>query len=349
MTSGVDMILPVSNFNKDNLAFKQNNPKDNTMPKGDTLLKNNFSTRSRIALDKFTKAFTIYPARGLKGSINSDFYEFLTMGTFPYVVGSVTLMSIFNSAAKHFPKFDQKQSYKLGNKMALGVLFYAAAKSISKSFVNSPIKWITGVDTQLPYLKVNHQLPENKDDFDLTSYEYHKVGESVEFTRWDLLYGDPNNKKQLNKLYDKIAKRNGLGKDLNDSDQAVKPAYREILVKSNLARSISSYLWAATGVAFAFQRPWEDYFKVATLNVFKPKNFKHSLHQFKDSFVESAKEFWSPANPKTKLEKYSGKALLAVAAATTILGVLNAVHISKKPAKVSEKDVIDKNRESVVG
>ena len=343
------MILPVGSFDKQNLIFKANDSQGNELPKSDTLLKNNLSTRTRIAMDKFTKAFTVYPARGLKGSINSDFYEFLTMGTVPYVVGSLTLMSVFNSAAKHFEAFAQSSAYKIGNKMALGVVFYALAKSLSKSLVNLPVKWATGIDTQLPYLKVNHQLPESKDDFDLTSYEYHKVGESVEFTRWDLLYGDPNKKGELNKIYDKIAKRNGLGTNLNDSDQAVKPVYKEVLVKSTLARSISSYLWAAAGVCLAAQKPWETYFNVATGKFWDTKNFNHSLKVFGESFVESAKEFYNPKNPKNLLEKYSGKGVLALAVLSTILGVLNTLNICKKPSKVSKNDVMDKNKESVVG
>ena len=343
------MILPVGSFDKQNLIFKASDSQENELPKSDTLLKTNFSTRTRIAMDKFTKAFTVYPARGLKGSINSDFYEFLTMGTVPYVVGSLTLMSVFNSAAKHFESFAQSPAYKIGNKMALGVVFYALAKSLSKSLVNLPVKWATGIDTQLPYIKVNHQLPESKDDFDLTSYEYHKVGESVEFTRWDLLYGDPNKKGELNKIYDKIAKRNGLGTNLNDSDQAVKPVYKEVLVKSTLARSISSYLWAAAGVCLAAQKPWETYFNVATGKFWDTKNFNHSLKVFGESFVESAKEFYNPKNPKNSLEKYSGKGVLALAILSTVVGVLNTLNISKKPSKVSEKDVMDKNKESVVG
>ena len=33
-------------------------------------------------MDKFIKAFTVYPAKGLNGSKNSNFYEFLTMGNY---------------------------------------------------------------------------------------------------------------------------------------------------------------------------------------------------------------------------------------------------------------------------
>lgn len=161
--------------------------------------------------------------------------------------------------------------------MALGVLLYGIFKSVSKSFVNIPVKTITGVDTQLPYAKVNYQLQETPDDYNLTSIEYHKVGESVDFPYWSLLYGDPNKGQKLNFRFDKIAKKNGLGENLNDSDQEVKPMYKEVLVKSTLARSFSSFLWASVGVLTAMQKPWDNYFNVATMKFWKPKEFVHSL------------------------------------------------------------------------
>ena len=341
------MILPINNSS---VHFKQQvepEKKVSSSEETDTLLENNFANRSRIALDKFTKAFTVYPARGMKGSINSNFYEFLTMGTVPYIIGSATLMAVFNSANKHFSHEQAKAAAKLGNKMALGVFLYAIFKSVSKSFVNLPVKWVTGVDTQLPYRKVNHRLQENPNDFDLTSYEYHKVGESVEFTRWDLLYGDHKDKDSLNARYDKIAKKNGLGENLNDSDQAVKPMYREILTKSSLARSISSYMWAAVGIAMAVQKPWEDYFRIATLKFWTPEFFK-SMKIMARSFVRSAKELYSPEGAIKSVEKYSGKALIGVAAFSTLLGVLNTLHINNKPSKTKESDVIDDKKGSVV-
>ena len=209
------MILPVTSFSDKKISFNENiKPEDKKASGEDTLLKNNFSTRMRIGIDKFTKAFTVYPAKGLKGNINSDFYEFLTMGTVPYFIGSAMLMAIFNGYGK-FAHEQKAISKKLGNKMALGVVLYGIFKSLSKSFINTPVKWFTGIDTQIPYMKVYNQLPENKDDSDLTSYEYHKVGESVEFTRWDLLYGDPKDPKVLNKTFDKIAKKNGIKKFIN--------------------------------------------------------------------------------------------------------------------------------------
>lgn len=338
------MLLPVNNYSDKVIKFGQAAELEKTEPEEeDLLLKNNFSNRARIGVDRITKAFTVYPARGMKGSINSDFYEFLAMGTVPYIIGSATLMAIFNYSNKVAP-----EAARFGKKMALGVLLYGLFKSISKSFINLPVKWLTGIDTQLPYKKVNYLLPKSSDDKDLVSYEYHKVGESVEFTRWDLLYEKGDDKKIINKKFDKIAKRNGLGTDLNDSDQEVKPIYKEVLVKSTLARSLSSYLWAAIGVGLALQNSWDEYLSSLTLKFWQTDKFKHSMSLLKKSLLNSMKEFYSPKIADTKLEKYAGKVLFWGAVATTVLGVLNTINITKKPSKVNEDEVLNPKKESVV-
>ncbi len=345
------MISPISNYNGKTLSFGSDKKEEkNVSYTRDTLLKNNFVTRTRIGLDKLTKAFTLYPAKGLAGNKNSNFYEFLTMGNVPYIIGSLTLMSVFNSANKHFSPFSRVNAAKIGNKMALGVILYGVFKSVSKSFVNLPVKWLTGIDTELPYAKVNYLLQENPEDYNnLTSIEYHKVGESVDFPRWDQLYGNPQKGESVNWRYDKIAQKNGLGQNLNDSDQEVKPIYKEVLVKSNLAKSFSSFLWAATGVALAFQKPWEDYFKVATFKFWKGKEFLHSLKIFGESFVKSAYELINGDKKSlSKLERHSGKILAGTALASTVIGVINTVHLTKKPNKQNPKKVISPKKESVV-
>lgn len=346
------MILPIRNFNENHIAFKAKGEEktQDTNSEEDYLLENNLSNRTRIGLDKFTKAFTIFPAKGIKGSRNSNFYEFLSMGTVPYVIGSITLMSIFNSANKMFNHNANFKASQLGNKMALGVLFYGLFKEVSKSFINTPIKLKTGIDTEIPYAKVNHLLQDSPEDYNLTSIEYHKVGESVDFPRWDQLYGKPQKGESLNFRYDKIAKKIGLGENLNDSDQEVKPVYKEVLVKSKLAKSISSFLWAATGVALAFQDAWQDYFNVATFKVWKGKEFANSLRTFGDSFIEASKQLWTGGkDAMTKFEKHSGKAIIGVAALSTILGVANTLHLTKKPSKTTSNDILDKSKEKVEG
>lgn len=334
--------------NRNKTAFKGDASKQKQTYDKDTLLKNNLGTNMRIAYDKLTNAATIYPAKGLSGNKNANFYEFLTMGTVPYLIGSATLMAVSNMVNKHFDAFSKKSAAINGGKMALGVLFYGLAKNLSKSFISTPVKASTGVDVNMPYAKVIYELPDHKDDTDITSIEYHKVFESVEFPRWDLLYGEEAHGQKRNEYYDKIAKKLGLGENLKDSDQEAKPRIKEIVTKANAITSITSYLWAGVGVALAFQKPFENFFKVATLNVFKPQKFAHSAKTFVKSLVESAKELYTGGKNATKLNKIGGKALIFTALLATILGDINIISSSKKPSKITADDVIDKNRKYIV-
>ena len=107
---------------------------------------------------------------------------------------------------------------------------------------------------------------------------------------------------------------------------------------------------------------WEKYFKVATLKFWKTKEFGHSLKVLGKSFVESAKDLYNGSSISmikkadssvapgllAKLEKHSGKAFLGIAALSTILGLLNTLHITKKPTNTSPDSVFDRNKESVV-
>ncbi len=342
------MILPIKDFSK-NINFSadgNDNPQKSTKYNHDTLLENNFATRTRIATDKLTNAFTVYPAKGFKGSKNANFYEFLTMGIVPYLTGSVTLMSVFNYANKHYPHFDKTQASSLGRKMALGVLFYGIAKNVSKSFISGPIRLFTGIDTERPYAKVIYELPEDINDTDIISIEHHKVFESVEFPRWDLLYGDEAKGQKRNYRYDKISKRLGIGTDLKDSDQEVKPRIKEIIIKSNFAKNISSYIWAATGVALAFQEPWDNFFNVMSFKFWKGEEFKKSMSSFGKSFIKSAKALYEGEGHG--IQKHAGKFLLAASVLSSVIGVAASMSSSLKPSKIDSADIIKKDDRYVV-
>lgn len=311
----------------------------------DTLLENNLKTRATIQADKLTKAFTTYPAKGLKGDRNANFYEFLTMGTVPYLMGSAALMAVFNLANKYFTPFAQSKAGSIGKKMALGVAMYGVAKEASKSLVNVPVKAMTGVDTEMPYAKVVEGFPRFEGDKNTKSIEYHKVFESVEFPRYDLLYGKTN--EDRNAYYDKVAKKLGLGENLASSDKEVKPRIKDIIVRSNTAKSISSYLWAATGVGLAVQKPWDNFFVSATKGkgVQKVANMARS---FCNNFVKAAKDLWTGGANPTKVQKYAGKALIGAAVAATVIGVVNTVASARKSVKLEDKNVFDANRKVVV-
>ena len=333
------MILPINSANNTvKFSAKQKENKELAYTH-DTLLDNNIKTRTKIGIDKLSNALTVYPAKGMKGSKNANFYEFLTMGTVPYLIGSGMLMAVFNYADKHYTAFQRTMSKSTGNKLALGVLFYGLAKNASKSLVSTPIKWATGVDIEQPYAKVIYELPDDINDTDIMSIEHHKVFESVEFPRWDLLYNDKKGSPNRNQKYDKIAQKMGLGKNLNDSDQEVKPKIKEMVIKASLAKNISSYLWAASGVALAVQKPWDNFFNVMTFNPMKKQQFIKSAKSFGQSFVDSAKALYKGEGHGIK--KYSGKILLGAAAISTVAGVVNALNVGK--SYTNANDVIDKN------
>jgi len=334
----------IQSSNNINFSSKVNEQKPLKYQK-DTVLKNNLATQVEVTTDKFTKAFTTYPAKGLKGDKNANFYEFLTMGTVPYVLGSAALMGVFNLANKYFTPFAQSKAGSVGKKLALGVLFYGVAKEASKALINKPVKALTGVDTEMPYAKVVEGLPKFEGDKNTKNIEYHKVFESVEFPRYDLLYGQGEKR---NEYYDKVAKKLGLGENLKSSDKEVKPRIKEIVSKSNSAKSMASYLWAAVGVGLAVQKPWDNFF-TATTKGQGLKKVGNCVKSFGRNFVDSAKELWTGGANPTKGQKIAGKALIGTAIAATVLGVVNTVVSARRSSKLSHEEVFDKNKQVVEG
>ena len=308
--------------------------------------KHPISTKIKIGADRLTNALTTYPAKGFKGSINSNFYEFLTMGTVPYLVGSATLMAVFNLAGKFFDPKSKVASSKIGKKMALGVLFYGIAKSLSKKLIETPVKMRYGVDVNLPYRKVINEIPDGTNQDDLVSYEYHKAFESVDFPRFDLLYTKGLGQNP-NSYYDKIAKKMGMGDNLVDSDQKVKQKIRELVTKTRTFTTLSSYLWAGSAVGIAMQPVWEAS-PVKAKNILKaPVKAVKSLGQ---QFATAAKSFLGVGEKTLKSKHIAGRALLGLAAAVTLIGnVITLVDFKKKKSdKMASTPIIDENKKKVV-
>lgn len=353
-------ISSASNLYQNNRRYNISQEKlDEIKRSHDHLVPKTPGNQVKIFGDKFINAFTIYPAKGLTGSKNSNFYEFLTMGIVPYTVGSLTLMGLFNGANKFFKPNAAKSASKLGTKMALGVLFYGLAKEISKDFISKPVQAMTGVDIDMPYQKWVNEFATSDYAPSPKSVEYHKVFESVDFPRYDLLYyqkkGEPRNY-----YYDKVAKKLGKGDDLEASDQEVKPDIKKILVRSKAAIAISSFLWAGAGVMYAAQDSWGELFNkkypnkigksekglVKNIkNLFSTKIKPFVLH-VKDLGKKAGVELWQGSGKHKKANSIAGRTLLAIAALSSVIGVLATVI----PAKQSTKqiDVIDKNKNYTV-
>ena len=342
------MDLSVHEIHNANNSFTSMNIDKDELKKHPILIKNNLPNRMYIGWDKFTNAITMYPARGLTGSKNSNFYEFLTMGIIPYLTGSITLMAIFNAYGSFLAR-DKKVASVFGKKMALGVLFYGLAKNLSKNLISKPVKWATGVDTEEPYVELKYKLPESISDADITSLEYHKVLESLEFPRWDVKYGDESKNESRNIWFDKISKKIGLGENLKDSDQEAKPRIKEIAAKSSLAKTMSSYMWAAVGVGMAMQKTWDGFFNMATLKPWKVKQFLATIGRFIDCTFKSIGELYKgPKNAGSFFKQHSGKMLVGLAAITTIAGLANVLISRDKPSTLTADDVVDKSRKYVV-
>ena len=353
-------------LSENRILFRANAEQDKEKDAESKILPNTLSTRINQKFDKTTSAITEYPAKGLKGHINSDFYEFLTMGSIiPYVAGSAMFMALFNLVGKLDPKA-QKFADSKGKKMALGVILYGLGKSLTGDLVTRPVAMATGVDIELPYRNVYYPLPTKAGAQAeiVPQHQQRKVYDSREFFRKDLLANDPNYGVAY---YDNIAKKVGLGENLNDSVTETTPIIQNIISTTKTAKTLSTFAWAATGVALAMQSPWDDFFDTISnrrKHIAKPdeslmtkvgskmKNFGNNTvdisKSFCKSFGKSCKSLWKGEAGTKGYMKHAGKAWILFSALLTIGSTLNVIHKAKSMSKLVNKDLIDRKEESTV-
>ncbi|MCQ2754955.1 MAG: hypothetical protein MJ231_07930, partial [bacterium] len=309
------MIRAIANKNN-GISFLAKSKDKTTVPDETRILPNTPKTHIDQGFQKTSSAFIDYPIKGLKGDINSNFYEFLAMGAIPYVVGSLMFMLVFN-ATKKLDAHSQKMSSFLGKKMALGVVFYALLKAISKPLITKPIKAATGVDVEMPYQNIVYNLPkEAGEDASIeVQHQQRKVFDSKEFFRKDLLDRE---------YFDKVAKKLGLGENLNDSVSETTPIIQNIVATSNTAKTLSSYAWAAVGVGLAVQNCWSDFFTAfanrkhgAGIGGFA-ENLKNVTCSFVRTIGKSAKSLWKGDSWATGYMKHAGKGLIGLATLLTL-------------------------------
>ncbi len=353
-------MIKAVNLAQESTSF-QSKPEKKKKAKEETrILPNTAKTRLKQGFQKTSSAFIDYPVKGLKGDINSDFYEFLTMGIVPYLAGSAMFMFVFNCVNKHLDANSQKAASKFGKKMALGVVLYGVLKNLSKNLVTKPIKMATGVDTEMPYQNKVYPLPKEAGDAATIEpqYQQRKIFDSKEFYRKDLLD---------RAYFDTVAKKLGLGENLNDSVSETSPIIQNIIATSNTAKSLASFSWAGVGVALAMQDSWIDFFdsisnrkhyavktdeKFASKVKGKLKTFGENTMDVSKTFVKSlgrsCKSLWN-GNPADKgFMRHSGKAFVGFAAALTTLLTANTIIRAKNMAQSKNKNTIDKTKESTV-
>ncbi len=365
--------IGVQNQKTENIAsvsFGKKEKEKSKCENHDTLMyqdkkKHPITTTAKIQADKFVNAFTKYPKKGFEGSKNANFYEFLTMGMVPYLAGSGMMMAVFNLASKFFDTPAAVNASKLGKKMGLGVVFYGIGKTLSKKLIETPVNLKYGVDVNVPYKKIVHELPEKRNKDNLVTHEYHKAFESVDFPRWDLFYNNPDFGPERNSYFAKVGKRMGIkDDDMEHADQKVKPLIKEKIVKTKLYSTLSSYLWAATGVGIAMQQPWENFVLNPLKRMANYKNYKkladsakeqgkniakydNVVKDFGKKFVESCKQF---VNNSSKSTKIAGRMLLGAAVGMTLLGNFSTLFDfnNKGASAQASSSLIDESKEKVV-
>ena len=350
-------------LSKNTVSFRQNDiTKKPDKHSESEIVSNTLRTRVLQKYDKTLNAITEYPVKGLKGDVNSDFYEFLSMGIIPYLAGSGMFMAMFNLINKHL---SAKASLR-GKKMGLGVVLYGIGKTLSNDFVTRPVAWSTGVDIELPYRNIYCTLPTKQGAEAVIDHKHQqrKVYDSIEFFRKDLLAKDP---KYGVKYYDGIAKKLGMGDNLNDSVTETTPIIQSIVSSTKTAKSLTSYCWAAAAVCVAAQDNWADFFKAfsdrpkyfAQENegflskaggklVNTGKNIFNLSKTFIKTFGKACKSLWCGGENVNAFRKHAGKAWLLFTAALTIGLTYNVIHRAKQMGKLANKDLIDKNQERVV-
>lgn len=325
------------------------------------ILPDTFSTKFKIATHKIANTLSVYPTKGFSGDKNTNFYELLTMGMFPYITGGLTFIALFNGVTKYVSpqKLDKAQRYGLG--MGLGVIFYGIAKELSKKLISIPVALKTGIKLDEPYRKVVDLIPKSPSENgyrqnsktqsveqskqDDKAIEFHTTFESVDFPRMDLYYKTGKDENR-NEYFDYIAEKNGFGENLPDSDQEVKPFIKEVVTKARTAQTLSSYLWASVGVGLGVQEAWSN-----LIGDHRPKSVKEYIRTFKEDFKEAAKQFYNGGvdGAINKTARYAGRAVLGLALLTTVFGIINSVsnpymknckkdnaEIFKNPNKVQE-------------
>lgn len=356
---GICMLEAIkSSKNEISFSAKQSDEKKKTADET-RILPNNYSTRTAQKFQKTSSAFLDYPVKGLKGDVNSNFYEFLTMGIVPYLAGSATFMFVFNAVNKHLNLFEKEKASTYGKKMALGVVLYGLMKNISKSLVTKPVKMATGVDVEMPYENIVYPLPKNAgEEANIeVQHQQRKVFDSKEFYRKDLLQRE---------YFDNVASKLGLGDNLNDSISETSPIIQNIVATSNTAKSLSSYCWAAVGVGLAVQDSWLDFFgSISNRKKYTAPKDANFFKKFKDWNVNAIKNIWKSTVSFVKsfgnafiqmwkgkegsfFSKHTGKILITFAKLATTFLTANTIIRAKNMAKNKNKDTIDRNKKTTV-
>ena len=310
----------------------QNDTVKNKRPKEDCLVENTAFNRFKINLEKTADIPLIHFPRGLGGAPDYTFFEFLQTAKFPYYLGGPILAALFYAGVKKDNFSSANAAKNVAKHMALGVGFYYLGAAAAKGLINYVVKRSRGIDLNQPYAKVIPTSTNNTGIFK-KDVEYHKVFESVDFTRWDLLYKkEEKNPRKINENYAQIAKKYGIEKDANDIDATVKPLIRKTIIMARAWQYALTAFFVTLGIGLANQPVWaqsskEGFKRTVTEGIFgkglslgnRINSAKIVLYNYMiEPFFKSFGEFWKG---HSKASSISGKAVILSTAAATLTAI----------------------------
>ena len=291
--------------------------------------------------------FTYFP-KGFRGSKNSDFYEYLSLGMVPYLVGSGVMYGLYKCANNAFKLTDKTMADAVANKMGAGILLYGLGKMYSRKLAHGLIHASTGVNLDMKYLNRVVELPEPGQEIGQRRVQYPGVYDSVTFYRCDLLDKDSeiNHNNNTYWYYDKIAKKAGYKKTLNNPNQEIGPKLKELKARTTALENISKYIVAATGVAVGSQKAFGDIKLQKVFSKTDKFNYKALLGNIKGiavKFIEANKQLWKGSNQNFITKNYGKGLLIASVAATLLTWLIPTKAFKKMPETMNSK--VNTNKE----
>ena len=288
-------------------------------------------TGAKVGIHKFTNDILTYFPKGFSGSKNSSFYEYLSLGMVPYVIGSAMLIALYSAANKNFNLKDRTIASGIAKQVGAGVILYGIGNWLSKKIAHMGIHASTGINLDWKLLDKVNEFPEVGQEKGQIRTKYPGVFDSADFPRKDktALWGELEHG-NIYAYEDMILKKAGYKDKQNAPNQTAWPLIRQVKVRTTALENISKYIVAATGVALGSQEAF------AKIKLKQPKSILTAL---KDGF----KELWK-GTERNAITKHYGKALLIGSAAATLLTwLIPTIGFKSKPQTMKSK--VDTKRE----
>lgn len=280
--------------------------------------------------------FTYFP-KGFQGSKNSDFYEFLSLGMFPYIMGSLTMVASYCFGKKSYNLQDALKTTLTAKNVAAGAALYALGKWISPKLSRTLIHASTGANLDMIYINKVNELPEGNAQKGKVRIQYPKVFDSVDFYRKDLIEKQGElEENNMYAYYDKTAKKAGFKKKLNGPNQEMGARLRELKARATALENINKYVVAALGVVLGYQKAFTN-IKFEIPKTFQ--SFKHQALMIPNAIKESLQDVWKDSK--------AGKALIIASLAVTLLDwLIPTLAFKSHPDTIKTK--LDPKKESEV-